>query len=177
MKRELLEENGLHVGAEPEEEDEEVPKEPPPARKERVLSQQSAFLMTRLLQSVVEYGTGQGAKALGRPAAGKTGTSSDFTDAWFIGYTPSLLTSVWVGFDNKASLGENETGARAALPIWISFMKQALRNTPVENFKAPEDVILAGANLGSQEPVASLHVSILGASVDRNQRPPDMTSK
>ena len=105
-----------------------------PVQKERVLSTETAFLMTALLQGVVEYGTGQRAKVLGRPIAGKTGTSSNYSDAWFIGYTPSLLASVWVGFDDKTSLGENETGARVALPTWISFMRQALEEDSHRRF-------------------------------------------
>jgi penicillin-binding protein 1A len=103
--------------------------------------------MTHLLEGVVQHGTGQRAKALGRPVAGKTGTSSDYSDAWFVGYTPSLLAGVWVGFDDKTSLGKNETGARAALPIWISFMDQALRNTPVQTAKPPKGITLVRVNL------------------------------
>ena len=96
---------------------------------------------------MVQHGTGQSAKALGRPVAGKTGTSSDYSDAWFVGYTPSILAGVWVGFDDKTSLGKNETGARAALPIWISFMDQALRNTPVETPKPPSGIKFIRVNL------------------------------
>jgi penicillin-binding protein 1A len=103
--------------------------------------------MTHLLQGVVQHGTGQRAKVLGRPVAGKTGTSSDYADAWFIGYTPSLLATVWVGFDDKTSLGNNETGARAALPIWISFMASALRNTPIEEFKVPSGITMTKVNI------------------------------
>jgi penicillin-binding protein 1A len=112
-----------------------------------VISSQNAFIMTHLLEGVVQHGTGQRAKVLGRPIAGKTGTSSDYSDAWFIGYTPSLLAGVWVGFDDKTSLGQNETGARAALPIWISFMSRALRNTPVETFRAPQGIALIRVNI------------------------------
>jgi penicillin-binding protein 1A len=112
-----------------------------------VISQQNAFIMTHLLQGVVQHGTGQRAKVLGRPIAGKTGTSSDYFDAWFLGYTPSLLAGVWVGFDDKTSLGKNETGARAALPIWISFMDQALKNTPVETLHPPEGITLIKVNI------------------------------
>jgi penicillin-binding protein 1A len=108
--------------------------------------------MTHLLQGVIQHGTGQRAKVLGRPVAGKTGTSSDYGDAWFIGYTPSLLTCVWVGFDDKVSLGKNETGARAALPIWISFMDSALRNMPIENFLKPDGVVLIRVNLETGMP-------------------------
>ncbi len=147
MKDEVLEENYPYVEFEEKEDEEEVAESSSPVQKERVISPQNAFLMTHLLQGVVQHGTGQRAKVLGRQIAGKTGTSSDYADAWFIGYTSSLLSAVWVGFDDKASLGESETGARAALPIWISFMDQALRNTPVETFKMPEGITMVKVNI------------------------------
>jgi len=165
MKGEVLEENiSFEEEENREEENEEENGEPyprTPKQKERVLSPQHAFIMTHLLEGVVQHGTGQRAKILGRPIAGKTGTSSDYADAWFIGYTPSLLAAVWVGFDDKTSLGRNETGARAALPIWISFMERALRGTPVEPFRVPEGIVLMRVNLetglptdgGSQETI------------------------
>jgi penicillin-binding protein 1A len=147
MEGEVLEENTPYVEIEEKEEEEEISGTSPPVLKERVISPQNAFIMTHLLEGVVQHGTGQRAKALGRPVAGKTGTSSDYSDAWFIGYTPSLLAGVWVGFDDKTSLGKNETGARAALPIWISFMDRALRNTPVEIPKPPKGITLVKVNL------------------------------
>src|SRR5437899_12992318 len=91
--------------------------------------------MTAMLEEVIQFGTGVQAKKLGRPAAGKTGTTQDYTDAWFVGYTPQLTAGVWVGFDDKQiSLGKRETGARAALPIWLEFMQGALAGTPVTDF-------------------------------------------
>jgi penicillin-binding protein 1A len=147
MKDEVLEENYPYVEPEEKEEEEEIPELPSPAEKKHVISSQNAFIITHLLQGVVQHGTGQGAKVIGRPIAGKTGTSSDYDDAWFIGYTPSLLTTVWVGFDDKASLGDKETGARAALPIWISFMGSALRNTSVEEFKEPPGITMVKVNI------------------------------
>lgn len=147
MKGEVLEENYPFVELDEKEEEEETPEPPSPVLKERAMSPQNAFIMTHLLQGVIQHGTGQRAKALGRPIAGKTGTSSDYADAWFIGYTPSLLTGVWVGFDDKTSLGKGETGARAALPIWISFMDQSLRNTPIETFNRPEGIALVKVNI------------------------------
>lgn len=92
----------------------------------RVTSPQTAFLTTSMLEDVINYGTGRRVKELGRPVAGKTGTTNEYKDAWFIGYTPELTAGVWVGFDDMRSLGEEETGARAAAPIWVSFMKRAL---------------------------------------------------
>jgi penicillin-binding protein 1A len=153
MKDEVLEENYPYVEFEEKEEEEEIPEVSSPVQKERAISPQNAFLMTHLLQGVVQHGTGQRAKVLGRPIAGKTGTSSDYADAWFIGYTPSFLTTVWVGFDDKVSLGNNETGARAALPIWISYMDQALRNTPVETFKVPSGITMVKVNIETGLPI------------------------
>jgi penicillin-binding protein 1A len=153
MKGEVLEENYPYTEPEEEEEEEEETPEPPsPVVKERVISPQNAFIMTHLLEGVVQHGTAQRAKVLGRPTAGKTGTSSNYADAWFIGYTPSLLAGVWVGFDDKTSLGPNETGARAALPLWISFMDQALKNVPIEAFKPPEGITLIRVNIETGQP-------------------------
>ena len=146
MKGEVLEEKFPYIDME-ENEEEEMAETPSPVSKEQVISPQNAFIMTHLLQGVVQHGTGQRAKVLGRPIAGKTGTSSDYSDAWFIGYTPSLLTGVWVGFDDKVSLGKNETGARAALPIWISFMDLALRNSPIETIHPPKGITLVKVNV------------------------------
>src|SRR5437762_38211 len=100
-----------------------------------VVSPDVARTMTAMLEEVIRFGTGIQAKALGRPAAGKTGTTQDYTDAWFVGYTPQLTAGVWVGFDDKQiSLGKKETGARAALPIWVEFMQGAVAGTPLMDF-------------------------------------------
>ncbi len=100
-----------------------------------VVSPDVARTMTAMLEEVIRFGTGIQAKALGRPAAGKTGTTQDYTDAWFVGYTPQLTAGVWVGFDDKQiSLGKKETGARAALPIWLEFMQGAVAGTPLMDF-------------------------------------------
>ena len=147
LNGEVLEENYPYVELEEKEEGEENSEDSSPILRERVISPQNAFIMTHLLQGVVRHGTGQRAKVLGRTIAGKTGTSSDYTDAWFLGYTPSMLTAVWVGFDDKTSLGKDETGARAALPIWISFMSKAVENTPSENFKVPPGITLRKVNI------------------------------
>ncbi len=106
----------------------------------QVISPQTAYLMTNLLQSVVQDGTGWRAKSLGRPVAGKTGTTDQFCDAWFIGYTPELLTGVWIGFDEEKSLGENETGSRAASPIWVNFMSKVSKDKPVQDFFIPDGI-------------------------------------
>ena len=105
------------------------------------ISKESAYLITSMMEDVIQKGTGQAAKGLGRPLAGKTGTTNDFTDAWFVGGAPNLVTGVWVGFDEIRTIGEKEAGARTALPIWISFMKKALESLPVMPFTVPDGVI------------------------------------
>lgn len=107
---------------------------------EPVLSEQTTYLMTNLLKGVVKNGTGYAAKALGRPCAGKTGTSNDYRDAWFIGYTPDLVSGVWIGYDDHRIIGEKQTGGVIACPIWTNFMEQSLQNTPVSDFKIPSKI-------------------------------------
>ncbi len=106
-----------------------------------------AYVVTHMMQGTIERGTGQAAKALGRPAAAKTGTTNDYSNAWFIGFTPHLATGVWVGYDRPRSLGKDETGARVAVPIWTAFMKEALHGSPVEDFPIPEGVVLVPVDL------------------------------
>jgi penicillin-binding protein 1A len=107
----------------------------------QVVSPEIAFLMTNLLKNAIAHGTGWKARELGRPVAGKTGTTNDYRDAWFIGYTPSLVTGVWVGYDNQSSIGPRETGASAALPLWLEFMKKAHAGRAAEEFAVPEGII------------------------------------
>ena len=107
--------------------------EDPPAVDE-VISQQTARTMLSLLRAVTAHGTGAQASQLNHPIGGKTGTTSDYTDAWFLGFSPSITCGVWVGFDSRESLGEKETGARAALPIWMTVMKQAIAGKDNEQF-------------------------------------------
>jgi len=109
---------------------------------QEVLRPDIAYLMTYALQGVTETGTGSAARVLGRPIAGKTGTTDDLADAWFVGFTPSLVVGVWVGFDQKKSLGVDETGAHVALPIWIDFFQRALENRPPEKFPRPTNINL-----------------------------------
>lgn len=113
---------------------------PSPALQD-VLSPQTAFIVTNLLQGVIQEGTGQRAKALGRPAAGKTGTTNNLNDAWFIGFTPDLIAGAWIGYDDERPLGHMETGARAALPIWLKFMQKATAGTTVKSFPTPEGIV------------------------------------
>jgi len=109
-------------------------------RRERVISPETAYLITNLLESVVQHGTGWRAKALGRPVAGKTGTTNDLKDAWFIGFIPQLVAVTWTGYDQERSLGRQETGSRAAAPAWVAFMKKATRNFRVRQFNVPDSI-------------------------------------
>ncbi len=108
---------------------------------QQVIAPGVAYITTSLMESVVQHGTGKKVKVLNRPVAGKTGTTNDFIDAWFIGYTPELATGVWVGKDKDEPLGYNETGSRAAIPIWLQYMQSALQDAPIKNFPMPDDVL------------------------------------
>lgn len=111
------------------------------AVKERAISEQEAYLMNRLLMGVVENGTGWRARALGRDVAGKTGTTDKYVDAWFLAYTPKVVTGVWVGYDEYRTLGKMETGSKAASPIWVKFMQKILKGTPLSTFPRPDGII------------------------------------
>jgi len=109
----------------------------------QAMKQENAYLITNMLMDVIQSGTGRRAKRIGRPLAGKTGTTNGYNDAWFVGYAPNLATGVWVGFDSVRTLGRLESGAHAALPIWTQFMDQALRDLPVMTFTIPEGIQFA----------------------------------
>jgi penicillin-binding protein 1A len=107
---------------------------------EETLSPAIAYLTTSLMRSVVEEGTAMAVRELDRPAAGKTGTAQEFRDAWFSGYTTEFVATAWVGFDDHSPLGPGETGGRAALPVWLNFMKSAHQGRPVRDFEVPPGV-------------------------------------
>ena len=113
---------------------ETIPAVPIPA-----VSPEASYVITNLMQSVVMSGTGHRA-TINRPVAGKTGTTNDAKDAWFVGYVPQLVTGVWVGYDQERNLGSGGTGGQAAAPIWAEFMQKATSQLPVEDFKAPENI-------------------------------------
>jgi len=127
----------------------------------QAISQENAYLTTNMLMDVIQSGTGRRAKKIGRPLAGKTGTTNGFNDAWFVGYAPNLATGVWVGFDSVRTLGRLETGAHAALPIWTEFMDQALGNLPVMTFRIPEGIQFAQVDTttGDLPTKSSRHIS------------------
>ncbi len=105
------------------------------------ISPQTAYIMTNLLKNVVDEGTGWRVRKLNRPCAGKTGTTNDERDAWFLGYTPELVTGVWVGYDDYTPLGKHETGSRAASPIWLDFMQDVLEAEPKKSFSIPDGIV------------------------------------
>jgi len=109
----------------------------------RLISEQTAYIITNILSDVVQEGTGWRARALKRPVAGKTGTSDDNRDAWFVGYTPDIICGVWVGYDDMIPLGEHETGSRAACPIFVDFMDVVLNDRPVKDFRVPDGIVFA----------------------------------
>jgi len=131
----------------------------------QVIEQQTARTMMTLLQAVTAHGTGAAVAQLNHPLGGKTGTTSDFTDAWFLGFSPSVTCGVWIGFDNRESLGEKETGARAALPIWMTFMKAAIAGKPDEQFPGnePDNQMLKAASALPVKPGSAPPVSASGA--------------
>ena len=108
----------------------------------QVLSPQTAYVMDCLLKEVVRAGTATAVKVLGRPIAGKTGTTNDFQDAWFMGFTPYLLTGCYIGFDQPKSMGKGETGGRASLPMWLSYRKAVEEDYPVEDFSRPPGIFM-----------------------------------
>ena len=111
--------------------------------RQRAIDKSTAYIMTSLMESVVNEGTGRRVAKLNRPVAGKTGTTNDLQDAWFVGFTPRFITGVWVGHDSGQTLGKGETGSRTASPIWLGFMQSILEGSPVRTFQVPEGVVFA----------------------------------
>ncbi|MDR3605873.1 MAG: PBP1A family penicillin-binding protein [Oligoflexia bacterium] len=146
------------------------PTYPLPNDPDQVMDPRVAFVMTHLMTEVVSYGTGHEAQQLGRPNAGKTGTASDFIDAWYMGFTPHVITGTWVGFDNHRTIGPLETGARAALPIWLDYMHEAVKSYPNDEFTVPPGVVFSSIdqNTGKLVPPNSLR-SIQEAFIEGTQ--------
>jgi penicillin-binding protein 1A len=111
-----------------------LPLDQKPPEINEVISVETAREMMQLLEAVARSGTGAATNQLNHPFGGKTGTTNNYTDAWFVGFSPSITCGTWIGFDNRQSLGEKETGARAALPMWMDFMRAAIANKPNESF-------------------------------------------
>ena len=114
---------------------------------ERAIDERNAFIMTNLLQDVVRMGTAARAMQLGRTdLAGKTGTTNEFVDAWFCGFGTGLVAVTWIGFDNPHTLGHNETGAQAALPMWMAYMGKVMKDVEEQKRSVPEGVVQAQIN-------------------------------
>jgi penicillin-binding protein 1A len=128
--------------------------DPPPGTRARKLSPETAYIVTDLMKGVVEIGTAKKARELGRPAAGKTGTSTNYRDAWFFGFTPDLLCGVWVGRDDFKPVAHDATGGQVALPIWLAYMKEAEKGRPVRDFAVPPGVMFARADPDKGVPAA-----------------------
>jgi len=121
-----------------------------------VIPAETARIMVDLMQEPVRAGTATKAQELKRPVAGKTGTTNDFTDAWFIGYTPSLVAGAWIGFDEKVTLGDKETGGKAALPIWMDLIREVYKDKPVEQFEtAPKALTAAPETAHTERAIAA----------------------
>lgn len=123
-----------------------LPETPP---KRQVISHEEAYLITSLMRSVVELGTGRRAASLRRPVAGKTGTTNRAKDAWFIGFSTELVAATWIGYDDAHPLGSGESGAATALPVWIEFMKAAHEGRPVTDFPRPGAIVTASIDPAS----------------------------
>ncbi|MGO9317770.1 MAG: PBP1A family penicillin-binding protein [Terracidiphilus sp.] len=148
--------------------------EEPPAVNE-VISQQTARTMMILLQAVIRHGTGAAAAQLNHPLGGKTGTTSEYTDAWFLGFSPSITCGVWMGFDNNQPLGDKESGARAALPIWVTWMRAAIVGKDDEMFLSDEPgkpTLKASTQLLMAPEVAASPTRPLHANASANLQPP-----
>lgn len=127
----------------------------PKPQKTIAMSRAGAAVMVDMLEGIVKEGTGRRARSIGRSVAGKTGTTNEFRDALFIGFSPSVALGVWVGQDAFKSLGKNETGAKAALPIWVDIMKKTLANRPPEYFDIPDDVVKIAIDPSTGKPVSN----------------------
>ena len=150
-----------------------------PPQSTEAISPALAYVMTSLMRSVIEDAGATGVRAhlLGRPAAGKTGTAQEQRDAWFAGYTPDLVTVAWVGFDNHDRLGREETGAHAALPVWLYYMKAAEEGRPVADFGPPptgvEEVrIDTKTGLLSSDPTSGRLELFLQGTAPKDRAPP-----
>ncbi|MHB8764418.1 MAG: penicillin-binding protein 1A [Deferrisomatales bacterium] len=146
-----------------------------PGEPQRAMGADTAYVLTHMLQAVITEGTGRRASGLGRPAAGKTGTTNDNRDTWFVGFTPDLVAGVWVGYDDGRSLGKGETGGRATAPVWLDFMTRAVQDRPAQEFQVPGGVeiaridaatgALAGATSRETFTAAFLHGSVPAAAL------------
>lgn len=136
---------------------------------QQVMREEIAFVLTSVLEGVVERGTGKAAKRVGRPVAAKTGTTQAAEDLWFIGYTPSVVAGIWLGYDQRRSIGSHETAGKIAAPIWVDFMRQSLGDSPAEAFLPPEGVSQAWMNRRTGQPTTPTDPEAVEEYVIRGQ--------
>jgi penicillin-binding protein 1A len=144
----------------------EQPVPVPPDTREQVADPGSAFQIVTMMEGVVQRGTGVAVKAVGKPIAGKTGTTNDFRDAWFIGFTPDLVAGVYIGYDDPDSLGDDETGGHIAAPVFRDFMMAALKDTPPKAFHTPP-----GIRLYRVSPASGLVAATGGQAIYEGYKP------
>ena len=157
-----------------------TPLDEPPPQVTEVVSVETARTMMQFLRAVTSFGTGAAAAQLKHPLGGKTGTTNDFTDAWFLGFSPSVTCGTWIGFDNRQSLGDKETGAKAALPMWMDFMRVAIENKPAEQFPTggqPEKQLDVPVNAPPGAPPPAALPPAKPAEDTDPDAPPDATPK
>ena len=144
---------------------------------EQVMTPQTAYVITSLLQAVVsdDGGTAARARSLGRPVAGKTGTTNGYIDGWFVGYTPGLAAGVWVGFNEEKTLGPGEVGGRTALPIWIEFMRNALGDSPGQNFPVPSGIVFANIDEQSGKLASASSRSVVNQAFIQGTEPKEQS--
>src|SRR5262249_14740459 len=147
----------------------------PVARPQRI-APETAYIVTDLMKGVVEVGTAKKARELGRPAAGKTGTSTNYRDAWFFGFTPDLLCGVWVGRADFKPIAHDATGGQVALPIWLAYMREALRDLPVRDFQPPSGVIFVRGDPEHGTPAGPSNPKSRLMPFRRGTLPPPFTS-
>jgi penicillin-binding protein 1A len=140
-------------------------------QKRLVMSREGAAIITNMLESVITEGTGRKARILRGPLAGKTGTTNNYHDALFVGYSPAVATGVWVGMDLGGTMGDKETGARAALPIWIDFMETALAGGPHQYFDLPDNVTQVRMDPNTGRPVSEGSQSAVTAIFKKGTEP------
>ena len=145
----------------------------PERRAPRVLEARNAWLMYSLMRDVIRRGTGRKARVLERgDIAGKTGTTNDQYDAWFSGFNPDLVATAWIGFDEFRPLGRRETGARAALPMWIAYMREALQGTPERHPEPPEGIMKVRIDPETGESAGASHEGAVFESFREERAPP-----
>ena len=144
---------------------------------DQLISEKTAFIMTTLLSAVIKepHGTGGAARKMDWPLAGKTGTTNGYYDAWFIGYSPQIVVGVWVGFDNEKSLGRGETGAKAALPIWLAFMEEAHTDKEKEDFKIPEGIVFTHIDNETGQLVSTKSSQVVRQAFIKGTQPKEKT--